>query len=313
MKLFISILFPIKILIKMFILVNKNNTLGMILGFSGYTIFVFLDSLIKKYLINTYSVFEINFFISLFTLIPIIITLFFLKSWHVLINNKIHMQVFRGFLGFLCGVLIINSFKNHSFSEIYPILFSSPLILTIFSYFFLKEKIGIRRWSAILIGFIGVLIVSRPGTVHFTWSLFGLFIAAIFLATNIVIIRSLAKSQSAIAFSFYGSVSSLVLSGIIAYKSFIYPSNNDLLIFLICGIICGIAGLCISGASKILESSLFAPIQYVQLIAGFIFGYLFFRDLPDIYEISGSLVIIFSGLFIIYRQNKLGIKFFIEN
>ena len=62
-----------------------------------------------------------------------------------------------------------------------------------------------------------------------------------------------------------------------------------------------------------LESSIFAPIQYVQLVAGFIFGYLFFKDLPDIYEIFGSLTIIFSGLFIIYRQNKLGIKSFVKD
>ena len=207
------------------------NTLGMILGFSGYLIFVLLDSIIKKYLVSSYPVFEINFFISMFTLIPIIITLSILNFWHVLLNSKIHIQLLRGCLGLLCGALIINSFKQHSLSEIYPILFSAPLILTIFSNYFLKEKVGIRRWSAVLIGFIGVLIVSRPGTIHFTWSLFGLFIAAIILATNIIIIRSLAKSQSAIAFSFYGSIAGLILSGIISSRNFIYPTNNDLLFF----------------------------------------------------------------------------------
>ena len=62
-----------------------------------------------------------------------------------------------------------------------------------------------------------------------------------------------------------------------------------------------------------LESSLFAPIQYVQLAAGFIFGYLFFGDLPDFFEILGSIVIILSGLFIIYRQKKLGIKSFVKD
>ena len=288
---------------------NKNlNSLGIILGFTGYLTFVLLDSIIKKYLVFSYPVFEINFFISFFTLIPITLTIFFLKSWNMLINNKIHIQLLRGCLGLICGSLVINSFKHHTFSEIYPVLFSAPLILTIFSYFFLKEKIGIRRWSAVLIGFLGVLIVSRPGTMHFTWSLFGLFIGAIILATNIIIIRSLAKSQSALAFSFYGSIAAFILSAVFASQNFIYPTNLDLFIFLICGIICGIASLCISGASKILESSIFAPIQYVQLAAGFIFGYFFFGDLPDIYEIFGSFVIIFSGLFIIYRQNILGIK-----
>jgi drug/metabolite transporter (DMT)-like permease len=80
------------------------------------------------------------------------------------------------------------------------------------------------------------------------------------------------------------------------------------IIFIVCGIIGGIGGLCITGASKILESSEFAPIQYVQLVAGFIMGYLFFRDLPDTFEIIGSLIIVFSGLFIIYRENKLNIR-----
>ena len=291
----------------------QSNVVGILLGICGYSIFVLLDSLIKKFLINEYPVFQINFFISMFMLIPIIITLFFLKSWSTLLNNKIHIQLIRGALGVFSGALIINSFKNHSFSEIYPILFSTPLILTIFSFFFLKEKVGIKRILAVLIGFLGVLFVARPGTVHFSLPLFGLFISSIILATNIIIIRKLASSQSAIAFTFWGSISGMVISGLIVSSDIIYIKNDDFIIFLICGIICGIAALCISGASKILESSTFAPIQYIQIIFGFIFGYIFFRDIPDIYEIIGSIIIITSGLFIIYREYKLGLKSFVKD
>ena len=153
-----------------------------------------------------------------------------------------------------------------------------------------------------------MLIVSRPGTIHFTWALFGLFIAAFILATNIIIIRKLANSQSSIAFAFYGSVAGLFLSGIIASQNFITVKPEDYFILIFCGIIGGTGGLCISGASKILESSVFAPLQYIQLVAGFIFGYLFFKDLPDTFEILGSLIIVFSGLFIIYRESKLGLR-----
>ncbi len=227
-----------------------------------------------------------------------------------MINNKIHIQLLRGFLSLFIGALVINSFKQHTLGEIYPILFIAPLILTIFSHFILKEIVGFRRWSAVLIGFIGVLIVSRPGTVHFTWSLFGVFIAAFILAINIIIVRSLAKSQSALAFSFYGSIGGCFLSIILTSQYFVYPTNYDFFILLVCGIICGIASLCVTSAAKILESSVFAPIQYIQIVAGFIFGYFFFGDFPDTYEICGSLVIIFSGFFIIYRQNKLGLKTF---
>ena len=289
---------------------ENSNTFGLILGFSGYTIFVLLDSIIKLNLVNKYPVLEINFLICLFAFIPVIATLAIVGNWNTLINNKIHIQLLRGVLGLICGALIVNSFKRHALIEIYPILFSTPLILTILSHFILKEKVGIRRWSAVLIGFAGVLIVSRPGTIHFTLPLFGLFFAAIILALNVLIIRRLANTQSSIAFAFYGTVGGLVISGMFSFQNFVSVPLEDLIIFIVCGIIGGIGGLCISGASKILESSVFAPIQYIQLVAGFIMGYLFFRDLPDTFEIIGSLVIVFSGLFIIYRENKLNIRSF---
>ena len=289
-----------------------NKFLGIFLGFAGYTIFVFLDSIIKKYLVQHYPVLEINFYICLFSLIPISIALQFISGWHVLINNKVHIQLFRGFLGLICAAIIINSFKNHAFSEIYPILFSAPLILTIFSYFILKEKVGPRRIIAVLIGFVGVLIVSRPGTVHFTFSLFLLFIGAIILAVNVLLIRMYANNQSSIAFAFYGFVAGLFLSGLYAFYVYVPLKENHIYILFMCGIIAGTGGLCISAASKSLESSLFAPLQYFQLIAGFIFGYLFFNDLPDIYEIFGSLIISLSGLFIIYREYKVGIRPFMS-
>ena len=136
----------------------------------------------------------------------------------------------------------------------------------------------------------------------------GLFIGAFILAINVLIIRFLANSQSSIAFAFYGSVAGLFVSGIISYFNYIPVTLTDLLILILCGIIGGTAGLCISGASKILESSVFAPIQYVQLLVGFILGYLFFYDIPDKFEIIGSFIIVCSGLFLIYRENKLKIR-----
>ena len=291
----------------------NNNAFGLILGFSGYTICVLLDSIIKLNLVNKYPVLEINFFICLFAFIPMFAALAVVGNWNTLINNKIHIQLLRGLLAVICAALIINSYKRHSLIEIYPILFSTPLILTILSHFILKEKVGIRRWSAVLIGFAGVLIVSRPGTIHFTLPLFGLFFAAIILALNVLIIRRLANTQSSIAFAFYGTVGGLVISGIFSFQNFVSVPLEDVIIFVVCGIIGGIGGLCITGASKILESSVFAPIQYIQLVAGFIMGYLFFRDLPDTFEIIGSLVIVISGLFIIYRENKLNIRPFVSS
>ena len=209
---------------------ENNNYLGVFLGFLGYVIFVLLDSIIKKYLVNYYPVIEINFFICLFSLIPILLSLHFISGWKVLINNKIHIQLLRGVLGLICAAIIINSFKNHTFSEIYPILFSAPLIITALSFFLLKEKIGPRRLLAVIIGFVGVLIVARPGTIHFTYSLFLLFVGAVILSVNVILIRRYANNQSSIAFTFYAFLSAAIVNGILSINNHLSMTINDTLI-----------------------------------------------------------------------------------
>ncbi len=290
----------------------NKNIIGIISGISGYLIFVLVDSIIRKYLVNDYPVLQINFFITLFAIIPILFALQFISGWKVLINNKIHIQLLRGISGLICAAIIINSFKNHEFSEIYPILFSAPLILTIFSHFILKENVGPRRLAAVILGFVGVLIVSRPGTIHFSFSLFLLFIGAILLSINVLLIRIYANTQSAVAFGFYGCIAGLLLSGLLIFNDYVPITNSDFFIFLTVGIIAGSGALCITAASKILMSSVFAPLQYFQLIAGFIFGYFFFKDIPDIFEVLGSIIIILTGIFIIYREYKIGLRPFVS-
>ena len=289
-----------------------NVLSGISIGFIGYTIFVILDTIIKKYLVNEYSVFQINFYICLFSFIPTLLTLYFLNKWSSLKNDIIHIQLLRGLFGLISGALVVYSFREHAFSEIYPILFSAPLMITMLSHFFLDEKVGIRRWSAVTVGFIGVLIVSRPGTIHFSLSLFGLFFSALLMAINITLVRKYSNNQSSIAFTFYAFLSATILNGLLSLNSHIPLSFNDLMILVFCGIICGIGGNCLTIASKFLESSVFAPIQYTQLISGAILGYLFFADIPDIYEIIGSLIIVGSGIYIIIRETKIGVRPYIK-
>ena len=281
---------------------------GVSIGFLGYTLFVVLDTIIKKYLANDYSVFQINFFICLFSFIPTIITIHFLHAWKTLKNDLILIQLLRGIFGLISGAFVVNSFRSHALNEIYPIMFSAPLFLIILSHFFLSEKVGIRRWSAVLIGFIGVLIVSRPGTIHFTMSYLGLFVSAFLIAINIALVRKFSKNHSSISFTFYAFLSAAIINGLLAMNNYMAMTLNDTMILILCGIICGVGGNFLTMASKNLESSVFAPIQYTQLFSGIILGYLVFSDLPDIYEIIGSTIIILSGVYIIYRETIIGVR-----
>ena len=281
---------------------------GVSIGFVGYTLFVVLDTIIKKYLANDYSVFQINFYICLFSFIPTIITIHFLHAWKTLKNDLILIQLLRGIFGLISGAFVVNSFRSHALNEIYPIMFSAPLFLIILSHFFLGEKVGIRRWSAVLIGFIGVLIVSRPGTIHFTMSYLGLFVSAFLIANNIALVRKFSKNHSSISFTFYAFLSAAIINGLLAMNNYMAMTLNDTMILILCGIICGVGGNFLTMASKNLESSVFAPIQYTQLFSGIILGYLVFSDLPDIYEIIGSTIIILSGVYIIYRETIIGVR-----
>ena len=285
-----------------------NVLSGVSIGFLGYTLFVVLDTIIKKYLANDYSVFQINFFICLFSFIPTIITIHFLHAWKTLKNDLILIQLLRGIFGLISGAFVVNSFRSHALNEIYPIMFSAPLFLIILSHFFLSEKVGIRRWSAVLIGFIGVLIVSRPGTIHFTMSYLGLFVSAFLIAINIALVRKFSKNHSSISFTFYAFLSAAIINGLLAMNNYVAMTLNDTMILILCGIICGVGGNFLTMASKNLESSVFAPIQYTQLFSGIILGYLVFSDLPDIYEIIGSTIIILSGVYIIYRETIIGVR-----
>lgn len=285
---------------------------GVSIGFLGYTMFVVLDTIIKKYLVNDYSVFQINFYICLFSFIPTILTIQLMNNWKSLKNDLVLIQLLRGVFGLVSGALVVNAFRNHALNEIYPILFTAPLFLTILSHFFLGETVGIRRWSAILIGFIGVLIVSRPGTIHFSIVYLGLFLSALLMSVNIVLVRKYSNNQSSIAFTFYAFVTATIINGLLSMSNHVLMPFNDFMILLLCGVICGLAGNFLTIASKFLESSIFAPIQYSQLISGSILGYLVFRDVPDFYEILGSIIIVFSGVYIIYREANKGVRPFIK-
>ena len=289
-----------------------NIISGVSIGFLGYTMFVILDTIIKKYLVNDYSVFQINFYICLFSFIPTLITIQILHKWKSLNNNIVFLQLFRGIFGLISGALVVNSFRNHALNEIYPILFSAPLFLTMLSYFFLNEKVGIRRWMAVIIGFIGVLIVSRPGTIHFSISYLGLILSALLMSVNIALVRKFSSNQSSISFTFYAFLSATIVNGLLTINNHIIMSFSDTLILLLCGIICGLAGNCLTIASKFLESSVFAPIQYSQIISGSILGFFIFNDLPDFYEIVGSIVIVLSGIYIIYRETIKGVRPFMK-
>ena len=186
------------------------------------------------------------------------------------------------------------------------IAFAAPLFMTSLSGPLLHERVGPRRWAAVAIGFIGVIIALRPGQHGVTWGAILALIAAITYALGQLWLRPLSGKEQNYNIIFYATLFSglaAVIPAILEWKS---PSARDWLLFLIQGSCSTIGQLCMIRAFKIGEASLLAPLEYTALFWATILGYIFWGDLPTIQVLVGAAVIIASSLYIAHREAQQG-------
>ena len=191
---------------------------------------------------------------------------------------------------------------------LYSIVFVFPLALTIGANLFLGEVVGWRRYTAIIVGFIGVLISINPFSMAFNKLIILSFLSPIFAALGWLIVKKYGQKESIFSFMIYGKLFLIFITGSVLIFYFKSESSFDLLLNIISGLLRGIGILLTFIAASKLPSYLFAPTQYVQIIIGAIIGYLYFGDLPTLNNYIGNLIIIGAGIYIIHREFKLSKK-----
>ena len=190
-------------------------------------------------------------------------------------------------------------------AEATAIGFVAPLFITILSVPILKENIGIHRWSAILIGLAGVIIIIRPGGEFWQFASIMPLLGAIFFALFQIFTRLLSRTEKTFTTLFYTGLGGLGWSSLIVPFVWVAPSQIHMVVFLATGILGALAHLCIINAFDYAEASLLAPYNYTKLLWVSIFGYLVFEDIPSIEMWIGSGVIVTAGLYVFYREQKL--------
>ena len=182
--------------------------------------------------------------------------------------------------------------------------FVSPIIVTILSIFYLKEKVGIHRWSAVIIGFIGVLIIIRPGFLDINFASISAIGAGTAYAFYIIYTRKLSFIDSPIVtLLFTGVVGCILISIILPF----YWTNLDmrqLLLLILLASIGTLGHFLIILSLRLGEASKLAPLGYFEISTNILVGYMFFGDLPDIWIYLGLSLIVFSGIYIFIRENK---------
>jgi len=228
-----------------------------------------------------------------------------IKGFRILRTPKPKIQIARGVVAAGSATLFIFAINHVPLADAVAISFVAPFIVTILGAVVLKEPVGLRRWLAVAAGFLGMLIVVRPGMGVFHPSIFLVLIAAFFFAIRQLTSRWLSGVDPIITTVAYTSIVSLGLLSFAQPFVWITPDSGKLLLLILGMTMCAAVGeIFIIRALDIAESVALAPIHYSLVIWGTLYGYFVFSDLPDQWTIVGSVIIVTSGLYTTYREYK---------
>lgn len=271
-------------------------------------IFFSVMEILVKFLSSSYPIGELVFFRGFFGLLPIIFIMPKKKFFQNFKTKKIKLHIFRTITGCFALISIFFSLKYLPLADAISITFAAPIFATIFSIFFLKEIVGKKRWFAVLIGFLGILIILKPGTSLFSiYSIFPILFCVGF-AASASLIRILSKTDKNYLISFYYTAGLTLVSLFLDPLSWKIPLFKDCLLLISIGIIGSLGNIIITEAYRKSEISLITPIKYLNLIFAIVFGYYLFNEVPEVSTLIGSVFIIVSTVIIFIRERKLNKK-----
>ena len=303
---------------------DLDSTSGAIILVFGLLLFSFQDVIIKHFS-NHYSVLQIVFYRGLIA-IMIFMTLFIVMRDRVpLMSRRPRLMLARGLLGFSSYTCYYLAVAAMPLAEVVAITFTMPLFVTAMSALVLRERVGMRRWCAVVSGFIGVLIILSPRGEFNPLAVVFAFGAAITYASQTIITRFLGSHDNPVTIAFNaigiftfasGALSLAMYSGLISISSE-HPSlaffgrdwapilGYDLLLIFAIGIIAAVGFFCLSKAYCMAEASAIAPFEFTYILWAVLFGFVFWNEVPGPATIVGMLVLIGSSLYVGYRE-RLG-------
>lgn len=280
---------------------KTDNKRGFLLGLLAFGIFATHDVLIKS-LGGSYSVFQIIFFATLFAFLPLTIVMMVDKSQGNFRPHHPWWLALRTICALIGASCAFYAFTVLPLAEVYALLFAMPLLITALSVPFLGETVGVRRWIAVLVGFIGVIVVLRPGAADFTLGHAAALTAAVVSSMANIIVRKIGNEERSAVLILIPMITNVAVMA--SLMPFVYKpvSLPDLGVMALIGTIVIGAQIAMIGAYRAAPAAIVAPVQYSQILWAVAFGYFFFSETPDKWVAIGSAIIIGSGIFVIWRE-----------
>jgi drug/metabolite transporter (DMT)-like permease len=280
---------------------------GIALINAAVVVFTVMDAVIKG-VSESFPTGQLVFFRNLFAFGPILI--FMLHQGQVQLRTRHAVgHLLRGLFGVSAMYCYFLSYKLLPLSEAIALGLSGPIFLTVLSIPFLGERVGLRRWSACIVGFLGVLVMTRPGAGVWQPEALVPLLAAVFYALAMISIRKLTATEASGTIVFYftlfatlAGLATAPLGAVDPELAWVWPAGGEWLVVLTIGLMGGCGQILITIAFRSAPVSVVAPFDYMALVYGFLLGWMVFTEVPDWYLIIGGVTVVASGVYIVHRE-----------
>ncbi|MEM7332522.1 MAG: DMT family transporter [Chloroflexota bacterium] len=296
-----------------------QGILYLVLGLSVFSV----QDVIMKIFSDEIALQEVIFMRGLVTLAVICFLIIRQEDGQGFTTKRLFLCIVRGAAGFTCFTTFSMALATLPLADAMPLYYTSPLYVIVLAIPILGETVKLRSWFAILVGFVGILLVAQPNVSGIEPAMILALISALTYSIQSLLARKLGSTESALGMTFYSMMTFVALSGFMGLAfgngwldNFAHPSAQYLfrawsvptarqfgLIFTV-GIVAAIGFLCISQAYRLGEASVIAPFEYSSLPFAVFWGWLFWNEVPGLMTILGSILIIGSGLYVLRRESQ---------
>jgi len=278
----------------------SKNQLGFLYMFISICAFSIMDLIVKWS--ENYPIGEVLFFRGFCGMIPIFFLIPTERYFNFYKTNRPFLHFKRCMSGLVAIVAIFIALRKLPLATVVSITFAAPIFTTIMSILFLSEKVGLYRWLAVLVGFIGVLIISEPGFSSLNFYYIYPIIFCLGLSYVAIAIKQLSSTEPVWLIGLYFSFSIMIMSFFTLSQGWIIPNLKDLFLLCMVGILGGLANLWLTQSYKFADVSLVTPLKYLALLFAIFFGYMFWDEIPTTKTLLGAALVIISSIIIFRRE-----------
>jgi len=279
----------------------RQNSAGIGFMLLAVLFYGFMDALIK-YQSARYPVVEVMFFRSLFALLPLAWLVMRSGGLPALKTKQPRLQALRAIIGFVSLLCFIEAFALMPLADVVAIGFAAPLFITALSVPLLGEQVGWRRWSAVLVGFLGVLVMVRPGSGLLGVAAVVALLGTLTYALSIIIIRRLSATDGNAPTVASFTIFAVLATGMVLPFSWVTPVATDWIMLVAMGLLGGAGQIAFTHAFRLAPPVIVAPFDYANMLLATGLGYLVWDDIPTVSILAGAVLVIASGLYIVYRE-----------